>query len=282
LDAKVRHLGTDRNVKILERIYEYTKDRIDIEFNSLVIDVEKTEKGFRIITDKKKEYECTDLILATGRSGSKWISSICDKFGIELKRNRVDIGVRVELPAEIFKHITDDVYESKIVYKTEKYNDMVRTFCMNPYGEVVAENTNGIVTVNGHSYADPALRTENTNFAIRGIDGNLGERDADTFSNDLHKTLKADYILANPPFNIKDWGANRLVDDVRWKYGMPPAGNANYAWIQHIISKLSPNGVAGFVMANGAMSTNTTSEAEIRKNIIGFPVCRSCCKICNN
>ncbi len=106
------------------------------------------------------------------------------------------------------------------------------------------------------------------NLAIRGIDGNLGKRDADTFSNNLHKTLKADYILANPPFNIKDWGADRLVDDVRWKYGMPPAGNANYAWIQHIISKLSPNGVAGFVMANGAMSTNTTSEAEIRKNII--------------
>ena len=105
-------------------------------------------------------------MLATGRSGSKWISSICDKFGIKQEKNRVDIGVRVELPAEIFRHITDDVYESKIVYKTDKYNDMVRTFCMNPYGEVVAENTNGIVTVNGHSYADPELRTENTNFAL--------------------------------------------------------------------------------------------------------------------
>ena len=104
--------------------------------------------------------------MATGRSGSKWSAEICDKFGIKQKKNRVDIGVRVELPAEIFKHITDDVYESKIVYKTDKYNDMVRTFCMNPYGEVVAENTNGIVTVNGHSYADPELRTENTNFAL--------------------------------------------------------------------------------------------------------------------
>ncbi|MDD2190866.1 MAG: NAD(P)/FAD-dependent oxidoreductase [Eubacteriales bacterium] len=166
LDAKVRHLGTDRNAKILERIYEYTKDRIDIKFNTQIMDVEKTEPGFRIVTDKQEEFECSDLILATGRSGSKWISSICEKFGIELKRNRVDIGVRVELPGEIFKHITDDVYESKIVYKTDKYNDMVRTFCMNPYGEVVAENTNGIVTVNGHSYADPALRTENTNFAL--------------------------------------------------------------------------------------------------------------------
>jgi len=166
LDAKVRHLGTDRNVKILEKFFEYTKNRIDTMFNTQVIDVEKTGDGFRITTDKNDVFECGDLVLATGRSGSKWISSICEKFDIDLKRNRVDIGVRVELPAEIFKHITDDVYESKIVYKTDKYNDMVRTFCMNPYGEVVAENTNGIVTVNGHSYADPSLRTENTNFAL--------------------------------------------------------------------------------------------------------------------
>lgn len=166
LDAKVRHLGTDRNVKILERIYEYTKDRIDTIFYTQVTDVEKTDDGFRVVTNKGDEFECHDLVLATGRSGSKWISSICDKFNISLMKNRVDIGVRVELPAEIFKHITDDVYESKIVYKTDKYNDMVRTFCMNPYGEVVAENTNGIVTVNGHSYADPSLRTENTNFAL--------------------------------------------------------------------------------------------------------------------
>ncbi len=127
LDAKVRHLGTDRNVKILKRMFDYTKDRIDTGFNTQVTDVEKTAEGFRIVTDKCEEYECKDLVLATGRSGSKWISDICDKFGIELKKNRVDIGVRVELPGEIFKHITDDVYESKIVYKTDKYNDLVRT-----------------------------------------------------------------------------------------------------------------------------------------------------------
>ncbi|MEG1086390.1 MAG: class I SAM-dependent DNA methyltransferase [Anaerovoracaceae bacterium] len=106
------------------------------------------------------------------------------------------------------------------------------------------------------------------NLAIRGIDGNLGDSNADTFGSDKHKMLKADFILANPPFNIKDWGAPNLQDDVRFKYGMPPAGNANYAWIEHIISKLSPRGVAGFVLANGSMSTSTTAEAEIRKNII--------------
>jgi hypothetical protein len=166
LDAKVRHLGTDRNVKILERMYDYSKDKIEIEFQTRVSEVVKEEDGFLITTDKGESYRCKDLVLATGRSGSKWISEVCDKMGISMMRNRVDIGVRVELPAVIFKHITDEVYESKIVYKTDKYNDMVRTFCMNPYGVVVAENTNGIVTVNGHSYSDPSLHTENTNFAL--------------------------------------------------------------------------------------------------------------------
>lgn len=167
LEAKVRHLGTDRNVKILGRIFEYCSDKIDTMFFTTITDIERQDNGgFLVRTDEEETLSCSDLVLATGRSGSKWISSICDKMGIGQKKNRVDIGVRVELPAEIFKHITDDVYESKIVYKTDKYNDQVRTFCMNPYGEVVAENTNGIVTVNGHSYADPALRTENTNFAL--------------------------------------------------------------------------------------------------------------------
>ncbi len=166
LEAKVRHLGTDRNVKILGRVFDYCSSKVETLFYTTITDIEKESDGFRVKTDKGDVFTCEDLVLATGRSGSKWISSICDKMDIGQKRNRVDIGVRVELPAEIFKHITDDVYESKIVYKTDKYNDQVRTFCMNPYGEVVAENTNGIVTVNGHSYADPALRTENTNFAL--------------------------------------------------------------------------------------------------------------------
>jgi uncharacterized FAD-dependent dehydrogenase len=135
-------------------------------FERAVTEVAEAEGGFEIKTDRGESFRCKDLLLASGRSGSKWVSDICRKFGIAMKSNRVDIGVRVELPAEIFKHITDEVYESKIVYKTDKYNDMVRTFCMNPYGEVVAENTNGIVTVNGHSYADPRLRTPNTNFAL--------------------------------------------------------------------------------------------------------------------
>lgn len=165
LDAKVRHFGTDRNIKILEKIYEWTRDKVEMLFNTTIVDVEKKDK-FILTSDKGETYSCEKLVLASGRSGSKWISEICKKFDINLFSNQVDIGVRVELPAEVFKHITDAVYESKIFYQTKMYNDLVRTFCMNPYGQVVAENTNGIITVNGHSYADPKLQSENTNFAL--------------------------------------------------------------------------------------------------------------------
>ena len=167
LDAKVRHFGTDRNIQILQRMYEESRDTVEMHFGELISEIERREGEYRfLVKTDKGEYACRDLVLATGRSGSKWIGKVCDSLGVSQHSTRVDIGVRVELPAEIFKHITDEVYESKLVYKTDKYNDMVRTFCMNPYGEVVTENTNGIVTVNGHSYADPKLRTENTNFAL--------------------------------------------------------------------------------------------------------------------
>jgi len=113
------------------------------------------------------------------------------------------------------------------------------------------------------------------NLAIRGIEGDIGSKNADSFHNDLHKTLKADYILANPPFNDSDWGGDRLKEDIRWKYGIPPVGNANYAWIQHMVHHLAPTGIAGFVMANGALSSNTSNEGEIRKRLIeeGFVDC---------
>ena len=106
------------------------------------------------------------------------------------------------------------------------------------------------------------------NLAIRGIEGNLGPEPADSFHNDLHKDLKADYILANPPFNSSDWGGERLREDIRWKFGIPPVSNANFAWVQHFIHHLSPTGIAGFVLANGSMSSNQSGEGEIRKNII--------------
>lgn len=165
LDASVRHLGTDINYVVLQNLYKYLKDKVDFHFDCAVTDVDKTDGGY-IITALNEKYECKDCIISVGRSGSKWMESVCDKLGIETKSNRVDIGVRVELPAVVFSHLTDELYESKIVYRTEKFEDRVRTFCMNPNGIVVNENTNGIVTVNGHSYEDKAMQTKNTNFAL--------------------------------------------------------------------------------------------------------------------
>jgi type I restriction enzyme M protein len=126
----------------------------------------------------------------------------------------------------------------------------------------------GDIAVYGQEFNPTTWKLCKMNLAIRGIDGNIGSHNADTFHNDLHKGLKADYILANPPFNIKDWGGEKLREDVRWQFGVPPVGNANYAWIQHMYSKLAPGGTAGFVLANGSMSSNTSGEGEIRKNLI--------------
>jgi len=165
LDASVRHLGTDINYEVLTNLYDALKDKVDFHFQTPVRAVHKVDGGFEVVTDGGA-YTGTSCIISVGRSGSKWMEGVCAELDIPTKSNRVDIGVRVELPMEVFQSITDELYESKIVYKTEKYQDLVRTFCMNPKGAVVTENTNGIITVNGHSYEDPARQTENTNFAL--------------------------------------------------------------------------------------------------------------------
>ncbi len=165
LDASVRHLGTDINYVVLENLYDYLKDKVEFYFDTPVDSVKAIDGGYEIKCGDNT-YSCKDCIISVGRSGSKWMETVCRDMGIKTKSNRVDIGVRVELPAEVFSHLTDELYESKIVYRTEKYGDLVRTFCMNPKGAVVNENTNGIITVNGHSYEDPAKQTENTNFAL--------------------------------------------------------------------------------------------------------------------
>ena len=149
LEASVRHLGTD------------------INFNTQVdtVEVIGEDAGYRVICGDRAD-ECRWCVVSVGRSGSKWMEKVCGDLGIAAKSYRVVLGVRVELPAVIFAHITDELYESKIVYRTEKYEDHVRTFCMNPRGIVVNENTNGIVTVNGHSFEDEDRKTDNTNFAL--------------------------------------------------------------------------------------------------------------------
>lgn len=166
LDAKVRHLGTDINYVVLENMYAHLLSKgVQFYFRTTIDAIQQLETGYELIS-KEKTWTCQKCIISTGRSGSKWMSKVCDELGIETKSNRVDIGVRVELPAQVFSHLTDELYESKIVYKTKKFQDKVRTFCMNPRGVVVSENTNGIVTVNGHSYEDPSKFSENTNFAL--------------------------------------------------------------------------------------------------------------------
>ena len=165
LNAKVRHLGTDINYFVLENLFNELKDKIDFYFNTPVLSIEIIEGGYKIST-AKGDYTCEKCIVSVGRSGSKWMEKVCNELDLPKKSNRVDIGVRVELNAQIFDHLTDELYESKIVYRTEKFEDKVRTFCMNPHGIVVNENTNGIITVNGHSFEGEDLKTENTNFAL--------------------------------------------------------------------------------------------------------------------
>ena len=165
LDASVRHLGTDINFIVLENLYAELKEKVDFYFDTPVSAIELADGGYTVQCGGTG-YTCEKCIVSVGRSGSKWMEKICGELAIPTKSNRVDIGVRVELPAVIFSHLTDELYESKIVYRTSKFEDRVRTFCMNPYGIVVNENTNGIVTVNGHSFESPDKRTENTNFAL--------------------------------------------------------------------------------------------------------------------
>ena len=165
LAAKVRHLGTDINYEVLTNLYAYLSQHIDFYFRSEVKEVKKVDGEYELYT-KDEVFHSKYCVISAGRSGSKWMEKVSKDLNIPTMSNRVDLGVRVELPCEVFNHITDELYEGKIVFRTSKYQDRVRTFCMNPKGLVVNENTNGIVTVNGHSYEDKTKQTENTNFAL--------------------------------------------------------------------------------------------------------------------
>ena len=169
LEASVRHLGTDINYVVLENLYAELKDKADFHFDTRVTDLYKTDTGYeaRALSGREEVvFKAEQCIVSAGRSGSKWLEKVCADLNLKTMSNRVDIGVRVELPAVIFSEITDELYEGKIVYKTKKFEDRVRTSCMNPRGIVVNENTNGIITVNGHSFEDESRKTDNTNFAL--------------------------------------------------------------------------------------------------------------------
>lgn len=163
--ALVKHLGTDKCFEILTRMYEFLCDKIDIQFMNSVTDI-LVENGRvqGVLTSNGDRYFAEYVIAVPGREGAEWFNTQSQKLSLETANNPVDIGVRVEVPAVIMKEITDCVYESKLLYFSKSFDDRVRTFCMNPYGKVVVENNDGLMTVNGHSYKD--LKTDNTNFAL--------------------------------------------------------------------------------------------------------------------
>ncbi len=167
LDASVRHLGTENNLKMLRRMYGDLREKAEFRFLSPVAHIESDGAGTNaLVMEDGERIEAEYLIVAPGRAGAEWFSDECRKLGVELLNNQVDVGVRVEVPDEVWDHITSKVYEAKLVYRTKRYGDLVRTFCMNPHGHVVMENTDGVITVNGHSYSDPNLQSHNTNFAL--------------------------------------------------------------------------------------------------------------------
>ena len=167
LDASVRHLGTENNLHMLEKTYEYLKDKVEFRFECPVKHIETDGKGGNaLLLENGDRIEAEYLVAAPGRAGAEWFTDECRHVGGDRLNNQVDVGVRVEVPDAVFNHIPDEVYEAKLVYRTKRYGDLVRTFCMNPHGHVVMENTDGIITVNGHSYSDPKLQSNNTNFAL--------------------------------------------------------------------------------------------------------------------
>lgn len=167
LEASVRHLGTENNFNMLKGIYNFLKDKIEFRFLTAVKQIDVDGNGDNnLILETGDKIKAGYLIVAPGRAGAEWFTNECRRLKMRLLNNQVDVGVRIEVPDEIFNHITDEVYEAKLVYRTKQYGDLVRTFCMNPHGQVVVENTDGIITANGHSYSDPKLQSHNTNFAL--------------------------------------------------------------------------------------------------------------------
>ncbi|MDO5733566.1 MAG: FAD-dependent oxidoreductase [Eubacteriales bacterium] len=165
LDGRCKHLGTENNLEILGKQMAALEREVEIYTRCKVYSIQDCAGGYHLET-QCGDFEAPYLIAAPGRAGAEWFAKECERLGLKLLNNQVDLGVRVELPALTFKHITDAMYEAKLKYRTKPYNDQVRTFCMNPYGHVVTENTDGVITVNGHSYSDPELQSENTNFAL--------------------------------------------------------------------------------------------------------------------
>jgi type I restriction enzyme M protein len=215
--------------------------------------------GIDLITDYKKDKQRPYRLDVLGRVYEYFLSKFASAEG--------KAGGQFYTPACVVRLLVEMIepYEGRV------YDPCCGSGGMFVQSESFAEARSGrldSLAVYGQESNPTTWRLARMNLAIRRIDANLGPEPADTFLRDLHPDLKADFILANPPFNMSDWGGERLAGDVRWKYGAPPAGNANYAWIQHIVHHLAPRGYAGFVLANGSMSTSTSSEGDIRRALL--------------
>jgi len=245
-------IAIERDNKTLKGVLpkEYANPRLDKQSLGELIDLVGTiglgdkENRSKDILGRVYEYFLSQFASAEGKKGGQFYTPRCV------------VRVLVEMLAPYKGRVYDPCCGSGGMFvQSEKF--------VEAHGGRL-----GDIAVYGQESNNTTWRLAKMNLALRGIDSNLGSEQANTFHRDLHKDLKADFVLANPPFNDSDWGGDRLREDARWKYGVPPAGNANFAWVQHFIHHLSPTGMAGFVLANGSMSSNQSGEGEIRKAIV--------------
>jgi len=229
---------------------EYSRPALDMQILGVLIDLVGTiglgdkENRSKDILGRVYEYFLSQFALAEGKKGGQFYTPRC---------------------------VVQTLVEMLAPYKGRVFDPCCGSGGMFVQSEKFIEAHGGRkddISIYGQESNYTTWKLAKMNLAIRGIDGNLGKEHANSFHRDLHKDLKADYILANPQFNDSDWGGERLREDVRWKCGVPPVSNANFAWVQHFIYHLAPNGIAGFVLANGSMSSNQSGEGEIRRNII--------------
>ncbi len=236
---------------------EYTRPHLDKQSLGGVIDLVSTiglgdkESRSKDIIGRVYEYFLSEFASAEGKKGGQFYTPRCV------------VQLLVEMLAPYKGRVFDPCCGSGGMFVQS-----VEFVKAHANGNGNGGKAKGDISIFGQESNPTTWRLARMNLAIRGIEGNLGDEPADSFHRDLHKDLKADYILANPPFNMSDWGGERLREDPRWKYGVPSAGNANYAWVQHFIHHLGPTGVAGFVLANGSMSSNQSGEGDIRKAIV--------------
>jgi len=229
---------------------DYSHPRLDKQRLGQLIDLigniglgDKANRS-KDILGRVYEYFLSQFASAEGKKGGQFYTPRCV------------VGVLVEMLAPYKGRVYDPACGSGGMFvQSEKF--------VEAHGGKISD-----ISIYGQESNHTTWRLAKMNLAIRGIDGNLGKEHADSFHRDLHPDLKADYVIANPPFNDSDWRGDLLKDDKRWKFGTPPASNANFAWVQHFIHHLAPTGLAGFVLANGSMSSNQSGEGEIRKNII--------------